>query len=54
MAARKRVKTSGIYFGYLKGFLLSFELANIHIDASLAMLAFQTSKKHAESMFSCT
>ena len=39
------LKTSGIYFGYLKGFLLSFELANIHIDACLAMLAFQTSKK---------
>ena len=37
---RKRVKTSGIYFGYLKGFLLPFEL--------------QTSKRHAESMFSCT
>ena len=52
--SRKRVKTSGIYFGYIKRFLLSFELANIHIDASLAMLAFQTSKKHAESMFSCT
>ena len=42
-------ETSGIYFAYLKGFVLSFELANIHIDASLAMLAFQTSKKHAES-----
>ena len=43
---RKRVKTSGIYFGYRKGFLLSFELQTIHIDASLAMLAFQTSKKN--------
>lgn len=32
---RKRVKKSGIYFGYLKGFLLSVELANILIDASL-------------------
>ena len=51
---RKHVKTSGIYFGYLKDLLLSFELATIHIDASLAMLAFQTSKKHTESMFSCT
>ena len=45
------MKTSGIYFGY---FYFSFELVNIHIDASLAMLAFQTSKKQAESMFSCT
>ena len=48
------MKTSKICFGYLKGFLLSFELANIHIDAFLAMLAFQASIKHAESMCSCT
>ena len=44
------MKTSGIYLAISKAF---FSLANIHIDASLAMLAFQTSK-NSESMFSCT
>ena len=50
----KWMKTSVIYYGYLKGSFLSFELANIHIVAFLVIRAFQTSKKHAESMFSCT
>ena len=51
---RKPVETSGIYFGYLKRFLLSAELANIGIYISLYMLAVQTSKTQGESMFSCT
>ena len=50
---QKRVKTYVSYFSYFKGFVLSAELSNIHIVASLTMLAFQTSKIHGELMFSC-
>ena len=53
-SGQKPVETSGIYFGYLKRFLLSAELANIGIYISLYMLAVQTSKTQGESMFSCT
>ena len=45
------MKTSGIYFGYLKGFLLSFELANNYIDASLAMLVFRPLKNTLNRCF---
>ena len=38
--------TSGVYFGYLKRFLLFVELANIHRHTSLIILAVQSSKKH--------
>lgn len=43
----KRVKTSGIYIGYVKGFLLSVELANIHIDASLLTCWLFRPQKHS-------
>ena len=45
------METSGIYFGYLKRFLLCAELANIRIYISLYMLAVQTSKTLGESMY---
>ena len=50
---REPVETSGIYFGYLKRFLLCAELANIRIYISLYILAVQTSKTQGESMFLC-
>ena len=37
-------ETSGVYFGFLKTFLLSVKLENIHIDSSLNILASQNSK----------
>ena len=52
---RKPAKTSGVYLGYFKAFLLSAELSHIDIDAFYYMLADQTSKKiQGKSMFSCT
>ena len=47
--SRKPAKTSGIYLGYFKAFLLSAELSHIDIDAFYYMLADQTSKKHQAS-----
>ena len=41
---RKPAKTSGVYLGYFKAFLLSAELSHIDIDAFYYMLADQTSK----------
>ena len=46
---RKPAKTSGVYLGYFKAFLLSAELSHIDIDAFYYMLADQTSKKHKAS-----
>ena len=46
---RKPTKTSGVYLGYFKAFLLSAELSHIEIDALHYMLADQTSKKHKAS-----
>ena len=46
---RKSAKTSGVYLGYFKAFLLSAELSHIDIDAFYYMLADQTSKKHKAS-----
>ena len=54
MAAGNEWKHLEFTLAISKAFFSSFEFANLHIDASLAMLAFQTSKKQAESMFSCT
>ena len=48
---RKPAKTSGVYLGYFKAFLLSAELSHIDIDAFYYMLADQTSKKHKASRF---
>ena len=45
----KPAKTSGVYLGYFKAFLLSAELSHIDIDAFYYMLADQTSKKHKAS-----
>ena len=42
---RKPAKTSGVYLGYFKAFLLSAELSHINIDAFYYMLADHTSKK---------
>ena len=41
---RKPKETSGVYFGFLKTFLLSVKLENIHIVSSLNILASQDSK----------
>ena len=49
MAAGNQQKTSGVYLGYFKAFLLSAELSHIAIDAFYYMLADQTSKKHKAS-----
>ena len=38
------LETSRVYFGYVKTFRLSVELANICIDTSLNTLVVQTSK----------
>ena len=46
---RKPAKTSGVYLGYFKAFLLSAELSHIDIDAFYYMLADHTSKKHKAS-----
>ena len=46
---QKPAKTSGVYLGYFKAFLLSAELSQIDIDAFYYMLADQTSKKHKGS-----
>ena len=46
---RKPAKTSGVYLGYFKAFLLSAELSHIDIDAFYYMLADQTSKKQKAS-----
>ena len=42
---RKPAKTSGVYLGYSKAFLLAAELSHIDIDPFYYMLADQTSKK---------
>ena len=47
---RKPAKTSGVYLGYFKAFLLSDELSHIDIHAFYYMLGDQTSKKH-KAMF---
>ena len=46
---RKPAKTSGVYLGYFKAFLLSAELSHIDIDVFYYMLADQTSRKHKAS-----
>ena len=46
---RKPAKTSGVYLGYFKAFLLSAELSHIDIDDFYYMLADQSSKKHKAS-----
>ena len=52
---RKPAKTSGVYLGYFKAFLLSAERSHIDIDAFYYMLGDQTSKNtQGKSMFSCT
>ena len=51
---RVPLETSGVYFGYVKTFRLSVELANISIDTSLNIFVVQTSKTCGESTFSCT
>ena len=38
----KPAKTSGVYLGFFKAFLLSAELSHIDINASIKMLADQT------------
>ena len=47
---RKPAKTSGVYLGYFKAFLLSAELSHIDIDAFYYMLADQTSKKNTRQV----
>ena len=47
---RKPAKTSGVYLGYFKAFLLSAELSHIHIDAFYYMLADQTQKKNTRQV----
>ena len=46
---RKPAKTSGVYLGYFKAFLLSAKLSHIDLDAFYYMLADQTSKKYKAS-----
>ena len=41
---RKPAKTSGVYFGYFKAFLLSAELSHIDIDASFTCLLIRPQK----------
>ena len=47
-------KKSGVYFGYLKTFLRSTELVNIHISTFVNILIVQNSKPQCESLFSCS
>ena len=50
---QNRGATTGVFFGYLKCFLLFSELANIHMQTSLIILGVQTSKTQGELLFSC-
>ena len=50
---RKPAKTSGVYLGYFKAFLLSAELSHIDIDAFYYILADQTSKKNTRQVDVC-
>ena len=45
------MKTSGVYFGSPKTFLLSVKLENIHIGTSLKILFAQNSKHKANRYF---
>ena len=43
---RKPAKTSGVYLGYFKAFLLSAELSHIDINASITCQLIRPKKKH--------
>ena len=51
---RKRVETSGVYFGSVKTFIISVKIGNIRIGTSLNILVTQNSKTLGETIFSCT
>ena len=48
---RKPAKTSGVYLGYFKAFLLSAELSHIDINASITCLLIRPKKTRGESIF---